>query len=373
MAEYELRLNDSYAAGLAHIPSDRIISLSYTLVTNDVGTLVLELPADAVPDENWMIDGQIEVRRRSPGGSWNLEGGTRWLIQKITKGISQGSRYRRITALSANTLLTRRYTIYYAGSLQVTASDAADDIMKKVVHTNLTGAANETPLVTPTRIMDQLRHAEDVSAGPVLTKEYAWRNVMSVLQDLAADAAVDGTYLYFGVIWTGLYLTFRTWTGQPGVDRTSSIGRLVISPERGTLGGVVERSEDWMNAATMVVTGGQGAETNRAVGIAYDGDLVDSARYGLRELFVSATGLSVEASLDAEARSILYQRRPRRTLTGDIVSIPRAQYGLDWGWGDRLIAQFEGEEFVALVDTVAVEVSRGVEAIQARITGESVS
>jgi hypothetical protein len=373
--EYEVWLSDPNGTRLAVIPNDRITSLSYSLVTNAAGSLTLEVPRDAIPDTSIAADGRIELWRKPAGGSLGLEGQTIWLIQKMTRGVSASASYRRLTALSATTLLSRRSTMYFAGSAPVTVTAMADDTMKSVFFYNLGASANSAVTyaagVTPSRIAPSVALDASVNGGPMITKEYAWRSVLSACQDLANDAATLGTPVYFGIVWAGAGLTFRTWIGQPGVDRTTGASQLVISPERGTLGGTVEVVEDWTDSATWVVAGGQGQQAARSLGQAYDAARIGQSPFGVREFFLNATSMSTAGSLNAEASAELYRRRPKKTLTGQLISVPGAIYGLDWGHGDRLIAQFEDESFEALVETVTVKLERGQEQIDAKITGEA--
>jgi hypothetical protein len=86
---------------------------------------------------------------------------------------------------------------------------------------------------------------------------------------------------------------------------------------------------------------------------------------------MNATSLSTPGALAGEASAELFRHRPKRTLTGALISVPGALYGLDWGHGDKLTAQFEHESFPALVETVSVKLDGGKESVDAKITGEA--
>lgn len=374
--EYALWLSSAYGVRRGVIPMEHMASLAYTLVVNAVGSLTIDLTDDAL-DPTWLEpDARIEVMRKPDGGAWAPEGRTVWLLQKWTRGLSPNGRYRRLVAESAMTLLRRRYTMYRADHAAVNITDEVDNIMKEVVRTNLGSTANGAASYIgftspPTRIQSGLTVEANQSLGLTTSKEFAWRNVLSVLQDLAGDAATSSVPLFFEVVWDGSGLTFRTRFYQPGTDRTGTTGRLIVSPEHGNLGGTVEVTEDWTDCATWVVTGGQGQQEDRLVGGAWDTARIGRSPYGVRELFVNATSLTTAASLNAEAASELHRRRPKRTLSGQLLSAPGATYGIDWLHGDRLIAQFDGEPFDALVETVAVKLDGGRESIEAKITGDA--
>jgi hypothetical protein len=373
--EYAVWIYSPDNTRLGVIPMDRVYSLSYSLVTNAVGALVIEMADDAI-DPTWaQADARLEVRRKPDGGTWALEGQTVWFVQKMTRGVTQAGRYRRLTADSANTLLERRYTLFWSGTSPVVASsNYAENVIKDTVLQNLGSSANTASTysagVTPTRIMADFTVEGNGSKGAVISKEFAWRSVLSVIQDIANDSATAGSPIYFGVIWTGSGFLFRTWLGQPGINRTTAPNLLIVSAERGSLGGTIEVTEDWNDTATWVTTGGEGQGTARQTGSQWDVARIGRSTYGLREVFVNTTALKTGAALNAEASAELYRRRPKQTLSGQIISVPGATYGIDWGHGDRLMAQFEHAAFSALVETVTVKLDNGTESIDAKIVGE---
>lgn len=377
VAEYQLWLSDASGNRLGVIPGDQIVSLKYALVTNDAGALTLDVPRSALPDPSTWSDARIEVRRRPPGGAWQLEGSCFWLVHKEVRGVTRDRSYRRLTALTTTSLLDRRCTMWYAGSSQVAVtSDYADDMMKDIVRNNLGATANNAPVysagTTPSRDWSSLITViADASLGPTISKEFAWRNVLSVLQDIAGDSAKANNPVYFGIVMSGAALVFRTWVGQPGRDLTTGINKLTVSAERGSLGGTVEVTEDWSDVATWVVAGGQGQQSARTLGASYNIAQGSLTPFGVREAFINATQLTSTAALNGEAAAELWRRRPRRVLTGQIVSVPGALYGVDWNWGDRVLAQFESQSFSALVEKVTVKLEKGEETVEARITGNT--
>lgn len=371
-AQFQTWIYDRWGARLAVI--DTLTKLTSTRTVNAVGSLVLTMPRDAVSDEQIKPDNRIEVWRKPDGGTWTIEGGTAWLIQSDVRGqLARDGRYRTIKAKSATHLLARRCVLYYADSAQAQKTAPADNLMKAIVRENLGTSANGSPFYSSAigsrDLSAYLSVQADVSAGPSVTKGFAWRNVLAVLQDIANDAArADATKkTFFDVVWTGAILEFRTYVGQRGLDRMG----LVVSTERGSLGETVELTADWADSASVVVTGGQGDKASRLTGSAYDAMAIGKSPFGLREAFSDATALTDAGSLNAEASAELRRRRATKTLLGSLLSVPGAAYGIDWGFGDKLTAEFEGDSFSATVDAVTITVEKGVEQIAAKLTAEA--
>lgn len=375
MAEYQLYLYDVWGQRVSVISHDQIEKLVYVKTTNAVGALTLTLPRAALPDAAVVADARIEVWRKPDSGSWGREGEAAWLIATDTVGLSDaGGAYRRIKALTANCLLSRRAVMYYANTANTQMTNAADDMMKIIVFQNLLASANGGPTysagVTPSRDWTAVLGLDNnLALGPSVTKGFAWRSVLSVLQEIARDTATAGTPVFFDVVLVGSLLTFRTWVGVRGIDRSTGAAQLVVSASRGSLGGTIEKTTDWTDAASWVVAGGQGQNAARLLGSSYDTVRVGQSPFGLREVFVDATSLSDQNSLNADASSELRSRRPAKTLTGSLLSVPGAVYGLDWGWGDKLIAEHEQDAFVATVDSVTVTLDKGAETITAALKG----
>lgn len=376
MATYQLWLSSPFGVRAAVIPHEAIVKLSYTLTANAVGALTATIDRDAIPEALVTADAQVEVWRRPDGGPARKEGDGPWLLETDTLGLaSDGGRYRTLKALTANTILDWRRVLYYANdaTYSAPAAAAADDLMKAIVRQNMGSSADSSPLVVgavwPSRSWTAYLSIDaDVTAGPAVSKAFAWRSVLGTLQEIGRDAAGAGLPVYFDVVaGETTMLAFRTWVGVRGVDRSAS---LVVSPERGSLGGTVERVVDWSGMATAIAAGGQGQDSARVIGTAFDASRIGLSPFGLREQFLDATALSSPAALAAEANAELRARRPTKVLSGSLVSVPGAVYGTDWGFGDALVAAFEGDAFLARVDGVTVAVASGKETVTAAIKGE---
>ena len=102
----------------------------------------------------------------------------------------------------------------------------------------------------------------------------------------------------------------------------------------------------------------------------YDRAAVYRSPFGRREAWIDATQETTLVGLATEAVQELRSRRPKKLLTGDLISVPGAVYGLDWGHGDKLIAEFEREQYTSRLDAVTVTIDGGKETIKAALKGE---
>lgn len=375
MTEYQIWLSTPFGTRVAVLPLERVSKLTYSRTTNAVGSLVIECARDAVPDSWVTEDARIEVWRKPDGGTWTLEGDGPWLLSKYSKGISKdGGRTWKLTAEPMLTLLKRRHVLYYAnGTHALYSSTAAETLLKNLFYYNFLASAspfNTVGSVTTRDWATYLTMEDDGGLGPSITKQFAWRNVLPIMQEVCKDAAGVGTPLYFDIVQAGETFQFRVYVGQRGLDRSSDTSQLVISSERGSLGGDVESGMDWSESASVVLAGGQGQDAARLVAGVASASAVGRSPFGRREAWVDATQVTTLAGLATEAVQELRARRAKRTLKGDLLSVPGAVYGLDWGFGDRLIAEFESESYEATVDAVTVTLNGGKEEVKAAIKGE---
>jgi hypothetical protein len=79
-ATYRVTLSDVNGTPLVDVP---FTSLKYSRVTNDVSTLVMELPSTFNTQLIRIPDGRVEVWRKIDGGREYLDTETTWLIKKL--------------------------------------------------------------------------------------------------------------------------------------------------------------------------------------------------------------------------------------------------------------------------------------------------
>lgn len=368
-ARYSVYLCDVYGAVIAD--ASGFTSLSYTRVVNGVGELTLTLPGDFPISRVTAPDGWLQVWRRPAGSSREtLDTDTVWLITGRRQVLSDGG--QRSIEVRAQTPLRvlgepGRFVDDYAGGTSAQKTAAADDMIKAIVREQAGASA-----AAARSLSSYLSVAADTSAAPSLTKAFAWRPVLAVLQEIADQSAQAGTYLAFDIVApTPSTLELRTYTGQRGADRRypGGISPLILGPDFGSVA-ACELDEAWEDEVTYSKAGGQGEGAGRLTGEATDTTRAALSPFARREVFTSATGYSASTGLSAEAQARVRAGRPRRTLSGKVASVRGALYGVDWNWGDYVTVQALGVQLDCRIDAVSVSVSDGKETVSASFKGD---
>lgn len=364
MADYQLVLVDPAGVILDYI--DGWIALSYTRATNDIGELNLTLPGD-YPIDFLKVDGRLAVQRNG-----KIDTGTVFLIRKIERSlVGGGERLITVSALSATYILDSRIVAYKAETPQAEKIGKADNVMKSVVRQNL--GTNATP--TFRDISAWLSVEPNAGLGPTVQKAFAHDNVLDVLKEMTQMTVEAGSPVYFDIVAPTLStLEFRTYRGLRGIDHGSdSNDPVVLSPERGNLEVPVSRVYDWSDEITYVYAGGQGAGSAQDIRTASSAERIGRSPFGLREQYLNvsmASGSNASNVLLDEADAALREGRPFRVFSGRISDIPGSRYGIHWGFGDRVVAEFEGESVNCVVDGISVSVQAGTETISGTLRAE---
>ena len=367
MSDYTLyvELQDPFGTKLAEF--DTFLGLDLVRAVDDIGQFVLDVDP-ATNRDLFRLDGRLGVWRRVQDGPLELLTESVFLVRKVRRQRrASGEQVLRITAPGANDLLRRRIVAYAAGSAEADQTDYADDLMKEIVSHNLGASAT----VAARSWAAYLSVEAQRGLGPSVSKAFSRRNVLTVLQELAQDAAYEGTPVHFDVVApTAGGLEFRTYVDQRGVDRSLSSGDpLVLSEEAGTL---VEPDleEDYSDEVTYVYAGGQGTEADRATAEAYDTARIGASPFGRIEAWRDARQAATAATLAAEAEGFLRDGRPRRVFTAKVADTPGVRFGTHWHWGDRLAASYAGQTLECTVRAIRVRVADGKETVTAALREE---
>ena len=367
-AFYNVYLCD--ADGIRLADASHFISLKYARVVNAPSWLELELPVGAV-DMNTIIlpDGRIEVWRSVADRAAVLETECSWLIQSIEQAINQnGAQTLRIYAVHPLWALGQpgRYALFARRTTQTRKSGAADDVIKEIVREQAaspTDTARQLPIAV----------APNTSQGPTISKAFAWRPVLDVIQEIAADSTEDGTYLAFDIINAGSTVyEFRTYVDQRGIDRRfpNGVVPLLIGPEYGNVGQITVRRE-WASEITAVTVLGPGQGSRRQSTTRVNDSRANRSPWRYREYVVSSSESNTEAERRAEARAMLRAGRPFVSIDARLLSTQNSLYGRDWGWGDYMSLQSGfGFTIDSRVDAIQVSVTRDREQIDAILRGE---
>jgi hypothetical protein len=140
---------------------------------------------------------------------------------------------------------------------------------------------------------------------------------------------------------------------------------VVLSEEMGNL---VDPSieYDYSGEITYVYAGGQGTGDAQLQGNASDSVRIKYSPFNRREAWVTSSATTVD-SCNSEAAAALRKGRPQIMFSGAIQSTKDTEYGVHWGWGDKLTISFAGKQLNVRVDTVTVTVEGQNEQIEARM------
>ena len=364
-ASYMIIVRDPSGNKLADLT--RFAKLDYVLTENAVGSLTLTLGEEIPPD--WTTrDTRLEVWRSVDGAPAALEGEAVWFVrQPIDDLAASGELTHTLTAHDANDLLKRRIVAYKATTSQSTKTAAYDDMAKAIVRENLGNLATDTLR----DLSAYLSVDADQSACPSALKSFAYRNVLTVLQEIAAASAGAGTYLSFDITRVNdSQLVFRTYMNQRGIDHRfpTSPNPVLLSPESGTLANASIKY-DYTLEVTAAYAGGKGQNTARDFEVAVDARAFSSP-FNRIEAFLdmaNADPTEIPAQLLAE----LWAGRPRKHFTGRIDESPGVRYGVHYGHGDIVTAAFRNQSFNCRVTPVHVTVSEQGEVIDAQLNGDA--
>jgi uncharacterized protein YcfJ len=251
-------------------------------------------------------------------------------------------------------------------SAQAEKTAIPDDMMKAIVREQLGGLAAAD--------RQKLAVAPDLgAAGASITKAFAYRNVLTTLQELCEVAQeTNNVWLGFDVVRTapGAF-EFRTYTEQRGQDhgRASGDPRLV-GKQYGNFSqatfGTYHADE-----RNFVVVGGQGEDLDRQLVYRWNYNRWHASKWNRREYFKDSRNNETTAALESDGDAALEEFRPRQVLTGTLHDTPGMQYGIHYQFGDILSAEAFGYHVDCRVDSVKVKVDQdGGEQIDVKLRGE---
>lgn len=346
------------ADGRRIAPIHDALSIDYTKIVGDVGMLKIDIPLTYQPYHSFIKAGrQIHVYRNG-----YLE----------TIGIIDGwdnSEDSSTISCSDGHLYLKKYIIaYYEGSTQALKNMEADKMMREIVDENLlsdTDYSGGTTLRDLSSIISIDTNIADV--GTVLEGDFAFQNVLDTLQDIQSASRSDGNEVFFGMYpkADGTFL-FRTFTGQPGNDRTNPSTALFFSYELNNLVNP-NFSARYNGSANVVYAGGQGHGSLRTVQTATNPYLKDSVSRS--EKFVQAMTATTSAGVLDIANQELAKSRQKFMFTGSIIPTERTPYGNGYGWnlGDKIYVRYQGLQYTAMIRAIFVSVKGNEEKVRGKI------
>lgn len=340
-------------------------SLEYIKTENAIGKLVLVIPRGLYNYEDFKVGDLLEVWREK-GGSLELQNETAYFVQDwVFFANDEGEEYIWISATDGIWLLDTAIVWAWAGSADASMTDIPDDMMKVIVNHQLGALAGANRY--------KLTCAPEVGAGGAsVTKEFAYRNVLTVIKELADLAKEAGVYLAFDVARTapGTFL-FSTYALQRGQNhgRASGDPRLVGKQ----YGNLSQASFGTYHAdeRNIILVGGQGEETARALAQRSNLTRIGASKWNRREYFKDARDLETTAALNSEGDAALNEFKPKQVLTGTLHDTPGMQFNIHYGFGDVLSVEAFGFFVDCHVSSVSVRVDQNNgEQIDVRLRGE---
>ncbi len=344
--EYRLDIYTAAGAKVAEITD--FWSLSYRRQVNAPGLLSFSLAGDHPVVSLLQHNSPVVVYRRDPtlGLAWTEEFCGLFRAQK--------RRYTdhdvfEATCPGAVTMLGWRIVAWKAGMANRSSFSAvqAETVLKTLV------AYNAGPQATAAngRIRDGtitgLSVQADGAGGNTISIDCAYANLLETLQKIAPIAGGD-----FDLVKTGAAAwEFRWCTGQLGTDRTAT---LLFALERGNMA-EPEYEYARVDERTVAIVGGQGEGSDRAVVTRTGPDYSASNDV---ELFVDARNNSTVDSLNASGDAKLQEARARQQFAYRVVQTPGCAYGIHYGLGDLVRAQYEPVNVMQKIVGVTISLDR---------------
>jgi len=332
---------------------------------NGLGGWSLVLPG---PVERWslQIDQMVELWRIDEAGVQTLQ--TVGFLRSIRAEEEGDSDQLVIGGPDCLALLDDRIVAYRSGSPQAKKSGPADNVMKAIVRENLGSLAEAARDLTSYGFSVE----ENQSAGPTISKAFAFRNVLEVLVEISDATRAMGTPVLFDVVplWretARLGFEFRTYVGQRGLRRTYDTDQAAIFGRE--WGNLLQPQllRDHLDERTVVYAGGQGRGRKRRL-VQATSDQLGRSPWSRRELFAHATQDATTAELTATAQARLRGQRAQLRFTGQLLSTPQTVYGRDWQLGDLVSIVYNSQVLAGEVRSVRFEVDgSGAETIDARV------
>lgn len=395
---------------------------SYSRVVNGTGTLQVGLPLRPFREQVWPVfvpDRRVEVWR-SPalGYPLRLEGVYLLREPKIYTRSTDNLDMIEFFGNSPIDLLKRRWIIQASGTSYTAKTDQIDDMMKAIVREQmLYGSARAYDSTLDNgRAYPQKEFTvqADLALGPSISRRFADRNVLDVLQELKDtsfqmnETNSANRKIYFDVVPNVNIVAgaddpildeagntildeagnailgeasttttahsgfqFQTFADLRGTDRRD---KLIFSVPNSNLA-EPSYTKSYFSEKNSIITKGQGRGESRAVVVVDDATRIAASRWNRCEDIYEASYEVDNADLDTAGTAQLKTGRPVEDLyavflnSPGSVSAPRSIYGLDWDMGDLVQVWFAEQLFDCEIVVVYVALDEnGVETITGRNT-----
>lgn len=347
------RMLDPFGVFLTEIADYTTADYVLNCAPGGVGVLELTVPLSFNP-AFLLEDARLLPMRSINGRAPYHDNGAVYLLRYVDKGPET----TLMRGYHASHLLSRRSILYAAGSTYTSkAAAAADDQIKAFVNENMLAGivgADRDGVETYADVSAYLTKQANLAQGASVAMSAARRLLLDVASDLANASATAGTYLTFEIIAPSEgTLELRTYATQRGVDRRAGTANpIILSALRGSLTNA-HVITDYTAAKTFVSAGGQGEQTTRLIGTAFDATSAGNSPFGRNELFRDSPNVSTQAAVDDEADSQLYASRPVVVISGNLIETPALTRGIEYDLGDIVTAEaHDGTQYDVRVDMI---------------------
>jgi hypothetical protein len=350
--------------------------LDFERKLNDIGKITLIIDGESSNVALFDLDSQIEIWRcdADAGIVWYKEfEGFHRDEQRETK--DNGDSLYTSVGVGYNDLLDRRDILYSSSSAYTDKSAAGETAMKEYVDENAGPGATSPPRLLESGVTTGLSIEADAAAGAVWTGPMAFKNLLSVLQEISKSAALD-----FGIVGIGAALyEFRVKASPWGADRTNvglvhatglnGAGNppIVFALEYGNMINPVyslSRSKE-VNA---VISEGQGLSGNRLLTLRTNAGAIAESPWNLRESSRGANDEYTTAQQQSGGDAYLEDNQAKEIFTFDVMQIPSCLYGRDYFFGDLVTARYKNIERQKKIIGVNITLENGKEDIKLELS-----
>lgn len=346
-------------------------TLEYSLRLNDVGSYRLEIDGDLPVISSFVLDGQVEIRRRDIDASPPID----WYTDFAGFHRTEGRRHDEIGAsiysssgVDYKHLLARRAILFRDTTTGAEKTGPGETVMKAYVDENAGPGATAPPRVFA-GVFPSFTVQPDGGAGDTWEGNKPYRPLLATLREIADATGVD-----FDVVATApATFQFQAQAEPLGLDRTTTglnpvtglnaagNAPLVFSLDYDNMG-VPTYALHRIQEVTAAIVLGQGAEGNRVLVERTSGDIADSP-WNRLEAVKNANQDEDTVALNARGDAFLQELQARETFTFAALQVPGTLYGRDYFIGDRVTARYQTIERNLQIVGITVRVVEGREDI----------
>lgn len=376
----------SPAGVLLTIISD-FVKLEYARAENKVGYMYLDLAPDTVDTSLFSLDCRLEVWRTVGANAPYLDGETIYFVRKWGWKVDEhGRELFSVEAKDPIYLIQGRIAPYPPNHTYDEISNLpADDALVTIMQENMgTEARNPAGALDTARdLSTYLTIKTSPALGPNIYKQYSFRNILDVMQEIVSLSLAKGKYLSFDIVYTSpTMLEFRTYAICRGIHH-GHIGHppiltnpppanqlVIISPEAGNL---IE--PEWVEDHTeeitrMYISGTDTSDIPLTETIHNPNPPVYASPFNLRESYMDGYLDSTTDFTHDEGEGELWEHGVKKYMAGKLTDTDSCIYGVHYRFGDIVWAEYRGHGFNAHVDAIHVTVEQGKETIDNRIRAE---